>query len=104
MASSAAQEPLQVVNHRICLPQIDVAVVVAEDAEDDSTNANKKRRVDEPVVRELNGEKISKRQPKLVTGGVMRDYQLDGIEWMRSLFENGINGGLIVFILSCKIS
>ncbi|KAJ1817125.1 chromatin remodeling complex Adenosinetriphosphatase [Coemansia sp. RSA 2598] len=30
--------------------------------------------------------------PKYVTGGTMRDYQLRGLNWMISLFENGING------------
>lgn len=34
----------------------------------------------------------SARQPDLVTGGVMRDYQLAGLEWMVSLYENGLNG------------
>jgi SNF2 family DNA or RNA helicase len=24
--------------------------------------------------------------------GIMRDYQLEGYEWMTSLWENGING------------
>lgn len=35
---------------------------------------------------------ISTRQPSLVTGGVLRDYQLAGVEWMVSLYENGLNG------------
>ena len=35
---------------------------------------------------------VSARQPKLVTGGVLRDYQLAGVEWMVSLYENGLNG------------
>jgi ATP-dependent DNA helicase len=34
----------------------------------------------------------SARQPKLVTGGSMRSYQLEGLEWLLSLYENGING------------
>jgi len=34
----------------------------------------------------------SARQPKLVVGGTMRSYQLEGLEWMLSLYENGING------------
>lgn len=34
----------------------------------------------------------SARQPELVTGGVLRDYQLAGLEWMVSLYENGLNG------------
>jgi len=32
------------------------------------------------------------RQPALVTGGVMREYQLVGMEWLVSLWENGLNG------------
>ncbi|KAF2135866.1 uncharacterized protein K452DRAFT_354213 [Aplosporella prunicola CBS 121167] len=34
----------------------------------------------------------SARQPKLVTGGTMRSYQLEGLEWLTSLYENGLNG------------
>ena len=34
----------------------------------------------------------SARQPKLVTGGTMRKYQLEGLEWLKSLYENGLNG------------
>ena len=32
------------------------------------------------------------RQPVLVTGGEMRDYQLAGMEWLISLYDNGLNG------------
>ena len=31
-------------------------------------------------------------QPAAVTGGVMRGYQLEGLFWLRSLYENGLNG------------
>ncbi len=34
----------------------------------------------------------SARQPELMTGGVMRGYQLEGLEWLKSLYENGLNG------------
>lgn len=34
----------------------------------------------------------SARQPALVTGGTMRGYQLEGLEWLTSLYENGLNG------------
>lgn len=27
-----------------------------------------------------------------VTGGTLREYQIQGLNWMISLFENGING------------
>jgi len=32
------------------------------------------------------------KQPALVTGTVLRDYQLAGVEWIISLYENGLNG------------
>ena len=31
-------------------------------------------------------------QPKTVTGGVMRGYQLEGLDWLDSLYSNGLNG------------
>lgn len=31
-------------------------------------------------------------QPSFVTGGRMRNYQLEGLEWLKSLYENGLNG------------
>ena len=34
----------------------------------------------------------STRQPELITGGQLRDYQLAGLEWLISLYENGLNG------------
>ncbi|KAK6343355.1 hypothetical protein TWF730_010946 [Orbilia blumenaviensis] len=37
-------------------------------------------------------EQLHTRQPRLVTGCVMKEYQLEGLEWMASLFENGLNG------------
>lgn len=31
-------------------------------------------------------------QPRLISGGTMKDYQLDGLEWLTTLYENGLNG------------
>ncbi|XP_046842317.1 lymphoid-specific helicase-like [Xenia sp. Carnegie-2017] len=31
-------------------------------------------------------------KPKLLTGGELRDYQEEGVEWLKVLFENGVNG------------
>ncbi|TSK22805.1 Lymphoid-specific helicase [Bagarius yarrelli] len=42
--------------------------------------------------RTVNGQPVPLQQPKLLTGGVMRWYQVEGIEWLRMLWENGING------------
>jgi ATP-dependent DNA helicase len=37
-------------------------------------------------------KQYSFRQPELVTGATLRDYQLAGVQWMISLYENGLNG------------
>ncbi|MCJ8730630.1 hypothetical protein PDJAM_G00186590 [Pangasius djambal] len=42
--------------------------------------------------RKVDGQPVPMQQPKLFTGGVMRWYQVEGIEWLRMLWENGING------------
>ncbi|KAM6997033.1 lymphoid-specific helicase [Tautogolabrus adspersus] len=42
--------------------------------------------------RKVNGEPVPAQQPENFTGGVMRWYQIEGIEWLRMLWENGING------------
>jgi ATP-dependent DNA helicase len=38
------------------------------------------------------GIEVSTRQPFLLEGACMRDYQLDGLEWLRLLYLNGVNG------------
>ncbi|XP_041116415.1 lymphoid-specific helicase [Polyodon spathula] len=42
--------------------------------------------------RKLDGQPVPYQQPKNFTGGVMRLYQIEGMEWLRMLWENGING------------
>ncbi|KAL5513905.1 hypothetical protein ACEPAG_2666 [Sanghuangporus baumii] len=37
-------------------------------------------------------EEESFQQPSLVSGGTLKDYQLEGVAWMASLWENGISG------------
>lgn len=32
------------------------------------------------------------KQPALITGATLRDYQLYGVEWLIGLYENGLNG------------
>ena len=42
--------------------------------------------------RTFDGQPIPDDQPMLISGGIMRKYQLEGYKWMATLFENGING------------
>ncbi|KAJ2908442.1 putative ATPase, partial [Coemansia aciculifera] len=57
---------------------------------DDETNASEEAKPEEALV--IDGQRVSARQPRLITGGIMRDYQLEGMEWLASLYENGLNG------------
>ncbi|KAI5120994.1 hypothetical protein M0805_000455 [Coniferiporia weirii] len=41
---------------------------------------------------EKEGEEVKFEQPALVTGGQLKDYQLEGVAWMVSLWQNGISG------------
>jgi ATP-dependent DNA helicase len=38
------------------------------------------------------GERKALAQPPLVTGGQLRSYQEEGLNWLIQLYENGING------------
>ncbi|KAI1894381.1 hypothetical protein AGOR_G00115230 [Albula goreensis] len=51
---------------------------------------NAKHMVD--PTRTVDGKPVPAQQPKLFSGGVMRWYQVEGTEWLRMLWENGING------------
>ncbi|XP_008320737.2 lymphoid-specific helicase [Cynoglossus semilaevis] len=42
--------------------------------------------------RKVDGQPVPAQQPELLTGGIMKLYQIEGIEWLRMLWENGING------------
>ncbi len=37
-------------------------------------------------------ELVATEQPSLVTGGQMKKYQLEGLEWMKTLWMNGLSG------------
>lgn len=37
-------------------------------------------------------ERVASQQPELVTGGKMRQYQVEGLEWLKSLWMNGLCG------------
>ena len=51
---------------------------------------------DEEILNDLNHSKKNMVQfdesPHFVKNGKMRDYQVRGLNWMISLYENGING------------
>ncbi|CAH1773358.1 unnamed protein product [Owenia fusiformis] len=42
--------------------------------------------------KEIKGEKVLKGQPPLFNGGCLREYQIEGMNWLQTLYENGVNG------------
>jgi ATP-dependent DNA helicase len=43
-------------------------------------------------IKDEDSKQYSFAQPELITGAKLRDYQLAGVQWMISLYENGLNG------------
>ncbi|TXT06023.1 hypothetical protein VHUM_03496 [Vanrija humicola] len=70
----------------------------------DAKPSTKRVKLEEPVEAKPEPEELEQadegddqkqysfRQPELVTGATLRDYQLAGVQWMISLYENGLNG------------
>ena len=61
--------------------------------EDESSSKKQKSNTGTPVPSSSSSHRPPQsRQPALVTGAELRDYQLDGFEWLVGLYENGLNG------------
>jgi len=58
---------------------------VSDDVQDD------KGKVDYYAVAHRISEKVT-RQPSILVGGQLKDYQLKGLQWMVSLYNNKLNG------------
>ncbi|KAJ6498002.1 SNF2-family ATP dependent chromatin remodeling factor snf21 [Mycena vitilis] len=65
------------------------AKVSAEDAQEAATAG--KEKVDYYAVAHRISEKVS-RQPSLLVGGTLKEYQVKGLQWMVSLYNNRLNG------------
>ena len=57
----------------------------------DQDSIDTDRRVDYYAVAHRISEKIS-RQPSILVGGQLKEYQLKGLQWMVSLYNNRLNG------------
>ena len=49
---------------------------------------------------EAQGHRLSQ-QPAVIKHGTMRDYQMQGLNWLIHLYDNGINGILADEMVSC---
>lgn len=61
------------------------AQVIMDDVQEDKT------KVDYYAVAHRISEKVT-RQPRLLSGGSLKEYQLKGLQWMVSLYNNKLNG------------
>lgn len=41
---------------------------------------------------DADGDSQAFKQPTLITGAKLKDYQLEGVAWMAGLYQNGISG------------
>jgi ATP-dependent DNA helicase len=72
---------------------------VDDDDDSDQETDAKRAKLDE----EVNIETPPKfKQPDLITGATLKDYQLEGVEWMVSLDQNGASGILGMVSQVCR--
>lgn len=67
------------------------------DSSDSEASRTKRTKHDEQV--EEDEELPIFPQPSLITGAKLKNYQLEGLQWMVSLDQNGISGILGLFVL-----
>ena len=70
-----------------------------QDGEEEGAEA-KAGKVDYYAVAHRIQEKVTK-QSSLLTGGTLKDYQIKGLQWMISLYNNRLNGILADEMVSC---
>ncbi|KAG1769134.1 SNF2 family N-terminal domain-containing protein [Suillus placidus] len=63
-----------------------------EESDEEGAPPMKPQIQEPPVVEGENGQRPKFPQPALVTGATLKDYQLEGVEWMVSLDKNGVSG------------
>lgn len=57
-----------------------------------SATPRKRARVNKKTTTPNKESEFPAGQPKLLTGATLKDFQIDGVQWLISLYENGLNG------------
>jgi ATP-dependent DNA helicase len=94
MQAVAPSKPKSMVRESIPRRGVKRARVEESDEEREPT---KQANLDSSVIEGENGPRPKFPQPALVTGAKLKDYQLEGVEWMVSLDKNGVSGILGMF-------
>ena len=64
---------------------------VDDDSEDEEEEEENTRKIDYYAVAHRIKEEVSQ-QPSILVGGTLKEYQLKGLQWMISLYNNNLNG------------
>jgi ATP-dependent helicase STH1/SNF2 len=64
---------------------------VDDDTDDDEEEEQDTRKIDYYAVAHRIKEEINK-QPSILVGGTLKEYQIKGLQWMISLYNNNLNG------------
>ncbi|QSZ34995.1 hypothetical protein DSL72_007857 [Monilinia vaccinii-corymbosi] len=62
-----------------------------DESEDDDEEEQDTRKIDYYAVAHRIKEEVTK-QPSILVGGTLKEYQLKGLQWMISLYNNNLNG------------
>ncbi|RQM07216.1 hypothetical protein DH86_00000907 [Scytalidium sp. 3C] len=62
-----------------------------EDSDDDDDDEENTRKIDYYAVAHRIKEEVTV-QPSILVGGTLKEYQLKGLQWMISLYNNNLNG------------
>jgi ATP-dependent DNA helicase len=67
---------------------------VDSESDDEGVAATKRIKLDGRPTTTLEDQEDEPtfKQPEAITGAKLKDYQLVGVEWLASLWENGVNG------------
>jgi ATP-dependent helicase STH1/SNF2 len=63
----------------------------SEDDDEDDDNENTRKNIDYYAVAHRIKEEVNE-QPNILVGGTLKEYQLKGLQWMISLYNNNLNG------------
>ena len=72
------------------LDEEDKELLMDELSDDETTKEQTRRLVTH--LRDLPDPPVLTTQPSIITGGKLRDYQLEGLNWIIHLIQNGLNG------------
>ena len=89
MQAAAPSKPKSAV--RKSVPKRGVKRARVEESDEEQAPI-KQENPDPSAIERENGPRPKFPQPALVTGAKLKDYQLEGVEWMVSLDKNGVSG------------